>query len=125
MDKKFLKDNLKMVEKATKFLKKYLEDVITEKNEMHVSYDIWEMYEGVHLYSMASIYSSFNAMIKIYEELKEEFTKNRVKQEELPMNIFTPEEIKPSEKTLAIIRQLAYTYRVIKINGRKQSFCLN
>ena len=30
---------------------------------------------------MASIYSSFNAMIKIYEELKEEFTKNRVKQE--------------------------------------------
>ena len=51
--------------------------------------------------------------------------KNRVKQEELPMNIFTPEEIKPSEKTLAIIRQLAYTYRVIKINGRKQSFCLN
>ncbi len=81
MDKKFLKDNLKMVEKATKFLKKYLEDVITGKNEMHVSYDIWEMYEGVHLYSMASIYSSFNAMIKIYEELKEEFTKNRVKQE--------------------------------------------
>ena len=81
MDKKFLKDNLKMVEKATKFLKKYLEDVITGNNEMHVSYDIWEMYEGVHLYSMASIYSSFNAMIKIYEELKEEFTKNRVKQE--------------------------------------------
>lgn len=81
MDKKFLKDNLKMVEKATKFLKKYLEDVITGKNEMHVSYDIWEMYEGVHLYSMASIYSSFNSMIKIYEELKEEFTKNRVKQE--------------------------------------------
>lgn len=80
-DKKFLKDNLKMLEKATKFLKGYVNDVITKENKMHVSYDLWEMCEGVHLYSMASIYSSFDAMIKIYEELKEEFVKNRVKQE--------------------------------------------
>jgi len=81
MDKKFLKDNLKMVEKATKYLQKYVDDVLKNKNEFHVSYDLWEMCEGIHLYSMASIYSSFNSMLKIYEELKEEFTKNRVKQE--------------------------------------------
>ena len=80
-DKKFLKDNLKMLEKATKFLKSYVNDVLSKENKMHISYDLWEMYEGVHLYSMASIYASFDAMIKIYEELKEEFTKNRVKQE--------------------------------------------
>ena len=39
------------------------------------------MHEGIHLYSVASIFGAFNAMINIYEELKEEFTKNRVKQE--------------------------------------------
>lgn len=81
MDKKFLKDNLKMTEKAIKFLQKYVTDILEKENKMHVSYDLWEMYEGVHLYSMASIYSAFDAMINIYEELKEEFTKNRVKQE--------------------------------------------
>lgn len=80
-DKKFLKDNLKMLEKAEKFLQKYAEDVIEKHNNIHVSYDLWEMYEGVHLYSMASIYSAFENMINVYDELKEEFTKNRVKQE--------------------------------------------
>ena len=80
-DKKFLKDNLKMCEKAIKFLQKYVNDIISGENKMHVSYDLWEMCESVHLYSMASIYASFDAMIKIYEELKEEFVKNRVKQE--------------------------------------------
>ena len=81
LDKKFLKDNLKMLEKATKFLKEYVNDVISKENKLHVSYDLWEMCESIHLYSMASIYASFDAMINVYEELKEEFTKNRVKQE--------------------------------------------
>ena len=31
----------------------------------------------------------------------------------------------PSEKTLQIIRQIAYTYRVIKVNGKNEVFCLN
>lgn len=80
-DKKFLKDNLKMCEKAITFLKKYVEDVFQETNKCGISYDLWEEYEGVNLYAISSIFASFNAMIKIYEELKEEFTKNRVKQE--------------------------------------------
>ena len=80
-DKKFLKDNLKMCEKAITFLKKYVEDVFQETNKCGISYDLWEEYEGVNLYAITSIFASFNAMIKIYEELKEEFTKNRVKQE--------------------------------------------
>jgi len=37
------------------------------------------------------------------------------------MQIFTYEEMTPSEKVLATIRQIAYTYRVI--NG--QPYCLN
>ena len=80
-DKKFLKDNLKMCEKAVTFLKKYITDIFENTHKMQVSYDLWEMHEGVSLYSIASIFAAFNSMIKIYEELKEEFTKNRVKQE--------------------------------------------
>ena len=41
------------------------------------------------------------------------------------VNIFTPEELKPSEKTLALIRQIAYTYRALKINGKMKPYCLN
>lgn len=41
------------------------------------------------------------------------------------VKIFTKEELKPSEKTLQLIKQLAYTYRVIKINGKLQSYFLN
>ena len=80
-DKKFLKDNLKMCEKAINFLKKYIEDILEETNKIHVSYDIWEMHEGISLYSIASIFAAFTSMIEIYEQLKDEFTKNRVKQE--------------------------------------------
>lgn len=80
-DKKFLKDNLKMCEKAVTFLKKYITDIFENTHKIQVSYDLWEMHEGISLYSIASIFAAFNSMIKIYEELKEEFTKNRVKQE--------------------------------------------
>ena len=37
------------------------------------------------------------------------------------MQIFTHEEKTPSEKTLRLIRQIAYTYRVVN----QQAFCLN
>lgn len=80
-DKKFLKDNLKMCEKAITFLKKYVNDIFGKTNKCGIGYDLWEMHEGVSLYSIASIFASFDTMIKIYEKLKEEFTKNRVKQE--------------------------------------------
>jgi len=39
----------------------------------------------------------------------------------MPMQIFTHEETTPSEKTLRLIRQIAYTYRVVK----NQAYCLN
>lgn len=41
------------------------------------------------------------------------------------MKLFTPEELQPSEQTLNLIRQIAYTYRVININNKQESLCLN
>jgi len=39
----------------------------------------------------------------------------------MPMQIFTHEEMTPSERTLRIIRQIAYTYRIVN----QQAYCLN
>ena len=80
-DKKFLKDNLKMVEKAVKFLQGYVNDILEEKNEIRVSYDIWEMFEGVSIYSLSAIFAAYQAMLKIYSELRDELGENRLKQE--------------------------------------------
>ncbi|WP_262503302.1 hypothetical protein [Prevotella intermedia] len=41
------------------------------------------------------------------------------------IEIFTKEEMKPSEKTLNIIRQIAYTYRAMKVNDKLETYCLN
>ena len=39
----------------------------------------------------------------------------------MPMQIFTYEEMNPSEKTLKLIKEIAHTYRVVN----QQAFCLN
>ena len=39
------------------------------KNNMNESYDLWEMHEGTHLYSLSAVYAAFKAMIKIEKEL--------------------------------------------------------
>ncbi len=41
------------------------------------------------------------------------------------MQYFTLEEANPSETTLNIIRQIAYTYRVLKMKGNTTPYCLN
>ena len=78
-DKAFLKKNLKMCENAVTFLQKYVDDVIQEKGKFAQSYDLWEMHEGTSLYSMASIFASYNAMLKIYKNVKTFFENNRLK----------------------------------------------
>ena len=108
---KFLKSVLPMCEKAVDFLKKYVKDwleinvteddkkdVVKEEIEnmvkqnghkYHVSYDLWEMCEGIHLYSLASIYSAFDSMLKIYEVLGSDvsgFENNRLKEEKISKN---------------------------------------
>ena len=42
----------------------------------------------------------------------------------MPMKYFTPEEMKPSKKTLDLIREFAHSYQVIKIKT-KNGLCLN
>lgn len=82
-DKKFLKDTLKMAEKAYKYLNKYIEDIFSQTPKMHPSYDLWEMHEGTSMYSISSIFAAFNSMDKIYDELYEKFEENRIKQENI------------------------------------------
>ena len=76
---KFLKDTLKMCENAIDFLDKYVTDTLEEKFEFKKSYDLWEEYEGVTLYSMSAIFGAYNAMLKIYQEVKAEYANNRVR----------------------------------------------
>ena len=86
---KFLKDNLQMCEKAIDFLKRYVKNIFEKTNKYHVSYDLWEMCEGIHLYSLASIYAAFECILKIYSILGNdvsEFENNRLKQEKVEKN---------------------------------------
>ena len=39
------------------------------------------------------------------------------------MQYFTHEDLNPSERTLSLIRQIAY--RPVEINGKMESYCLN
>ena len=71
-DKTFLADNLEMLEKATSFLKRYVDDIFGEQKFIK-SYDLWEEFEGITLYSLSSIYSAFNIMIEIYNLLDKTF----------------------------------------------------
>ena len=76
---KFLKDTLKMCENAIDFLDKYVTDTLEEKFEFKKSYDLWEEYEGGTLYSMSAIFGAYNAMLKIYKEVKAEYANNRLR----------------------------------------------
>ncbi len=81
--KKFLQETLQMCEKAIDFLKRYIKDIFEGTKKYHISYDLWEMNEGIHSYSLASIFAAFNCMIKIYDVLGEDvssFDNNRLKE---------------------------------------------
>ncbi len=80
---KFLKDNLKMCEKAVHYLEKYVSNMLEGKAEEFLSYDIWEENEGIHTYSLATIFAAFDAFIKIYEVVKPEYKENRIKLEQI------------------------------------------
>ena len=83
-DEKFLKDNLKMCEKAIKALTEYAEKIVTKAEEQpQLSYDLWEENEGVHAYSLAAIFASFDVIIQIWEALKRSFESNRIKLEKM------------------------------------------
>ena len=78
-DKEFLKQVYPMCKKAivtlgTFPIAQFVPFVTSEKNNRfntHESYDLWEMNEGIHLYSLSVIYAAFKAMIQIEKELNE------------------------------------------------------
>lgn len=87
---KFLKTNLKMLERAINFLKEYTHDVLEKNEKFQLSYDLWEEFEGVSLYSISAIYAAFSSMIKIYSELQN----NIKKTEEVSLEINELEELR-------------------------------
>ena len=78
-DKEFLKNNLKMCENAINYLQKYVDDVTHEKGKFFFFFDLWEEFEGISLYSMASIFGGYNSMLKIYKNVKPLYETNRLK----------------------------------------------
>lgn len=53
-----------------------------DRNKLPKSYDLWEESEGIHLYSLACIYSAFDAIAEIHIILKPEYEQsNRLKVE--------------------------------------------
>ena len=109
-DENFIFDNLKMCENAMHFLLKYLAFIFDEKEEVdivkkeieekiiqegkqkdeiykHKSYDIWEMNEGIHLYSLSCIYAALTSMIEMYEISKTKYSENRLKIEQIIKNV--------------------------------------
>lgn len=89
-NEQFLKVNLHMCEKAIEFLKRYVRDLFDESGIYHVSYDLWEMHEGTHLYSLSAIFAAFESMVKIYKVLGKnvsDFENNRLKDEKINKNI--------------------------------------
>lgn len=103
-NKKFLNNTLEMCERAIAFLKKYIdyitkqcdakrmEEVSKENFAKFESYDLWEMHQGIHLYSLSAIYAAFTSMIQIYQELsidkplKEKDKKNKTKTSKIVEN---------------------------------------
>ena len=75
-NEKILKQNYEMCKKAIEYLKGYIDYITKEENEnnhdynnyeykniyeRNESYDLWEMNEGIHLYSISAIYGAFEA----------------------------------------------------------------
>ncbi len=82
-DIKFLKDNLKMCEKAVDFLLKYVKDIEDGTGKFPLSYDLWEECEGIHSYSLAAIFAAFESIANMYDILRPDFENNRIKLEKM------------------------------------------
>ncbi len=92
-NEKFLKELLPMCERAIDFLKRYVQDWLEKEQEAehkyHISYDLWEMCEGIHFYSLASIFAAFETILQIYRILGKnvsDFEHNRLKEEKIEKN---------------------------------------
>ena len=98
---KFLKECLPICEKALDFLKRYVKDLLEETNKYHISYDLWEECENIHLYSLSAIYSAFDSMLEIYKILGKDvsnFENNRLKDEKISKSKVETEKLRTQLK---------------------------
>ena len=100
-DFKFLRETLPMCEKALEFLKRYVKDLLDETHKYHLSYDLWEECESIHLYSLSAIYSAFDSMLEIYKILGKnvsDFENNRLKDEKISKSTAEVEKLRKELK---------------------------
>ena len=71
-------DNILGIKDQSDIVKKEIEETYhtEEREKLTVSYDLWEMHEGVHLYSLSAIYAAFQALKEMQEILKPEYEPN-------------------------------------------------
>ena len=86
-DKTFLKQVLPMLQNAFKYLEKYVEDVLNGVDTK--TFDLWENVEEDTIYGVTSVFYAIKVMKEIFEELKEEYSENRLKVEQMNRQIRT------------------------------------
>ena len=102
--KEFLKDCLKMCENAVIYLEKYVDDLLSRKYSFQKSYDLWEEYEGISLYSISTIFGAYTAAIEMFNDAKTLFEeKNRLKIEALNKQIKILENQRVNLKQYALV----------------------
>ena len=102
--KEFLKDCLKMCENAVIYLEKYVDDILSRKYKFQKSYDLWEEYEGISLYSLSTIFGAYTAAIEMFTDAKNLFEeKNRLKIEALNKQIKILENQRVNLKQYALV----------------------
>ena len=102
--KEFLKDCLKMCENAVIYLEKYVDDLLSRKYSFQKSYDLWEEYEGISLYSISTIFGAYTAAIEKFTDAKTLFEeKNRLKIEALNKQIKILENQRVNLKQYALV----------------------
>ncbi|MBP3255952.1 MAG: hypothetical protein J6M60_05640 [Clostridia bacterium] len=101
-DINFLKDTYDMCKKAISAIENYMFDTnfLISRFKTHVSYDIWEMHEGVHLYSISAIFAAFKAMIKIEKILNEKKDTNRLEELAEKVKEYSMKEFLNDDRTL-------------------------
>jgi hypothetical protein len=80
-------------------------------------------YRQTTLFKYRNKKEKINRPDKINEDVIRLYNVYNLKHQPMPNS--TSEELKPSEKTLNLIRQIAYTYRTFMTEAGTRSYCLN
>ena len=86
-DKAFLKQVLPMLQNAFKYLEKYVDDILNNVDTK--TFDLWENLEEDTIYGLTSVFYAIKVMKEIFEELKEEYSENRLQVEQMNRQIRT------------------------------------